>query len=166
MPSSPGTACSPAPQQLGPLLTGSAVSLAWAVTATAMAYLLFVRRDFTSMANDGSMRRVITFGVLPLAGVLAVSAWVLAGVTGSTGSGLEQDKVQRSLATAFAHLYRLQSSELYHLKSPRLRLRVTASCTKGGVMSSPGRARKRLALHHLLASPWRQPRDRTGHLPA
>ena len=126
------------PQQLGPLLTGSAMSLAWAVTATAMAYLLFVRRDFTSMANDGSVRRVITFGILPLAGVLAVSAGVLAGVTGSTGSGLQQDKVQQALGTAFAHLYRLQSSELYHLNVTEAQLRVAASCTKGGAMSTPG----------------------------
>ncbi len=126
------------PRQLGPLLTGSAVSLAWAVTATAMAYLLFVRRDFTSTANDGSVRRVITFGIAPLAGVLAVSAGVLAGVTGSTGAGLEQDKVQVSLATAFGHLYRLQSSELYHLNVTEAQLRVAASCTKGGVASAAG----------------------------
>jgi ABC-2 type transport system permease protein len=126
------------PQQLGPLLTGSAVSLAWAVTATAMAYLLFVRRDFTSMANDGSVRRVITFGILPLAGVLAVSAGVLAGVTGSTGAGLQQDKVQQSLATEFAHLYRLQSAELYHLNVTEAQLRVATSCTKGGTISPQG----------------------------
>lgn len=126
------------PRQLGPLLTGSAVSLAWAVTATAMAYLLFVRRDFTSTADDGSVRRVITFGILPLAGVLAVSAGVLAGVTGSTGSGLEQDKVQLSLATAFGQLYRLQASELYHLNVTEAQLRVAATCTKGGVKSPAG----------------------------
>jgi ABC-2 type transport system permease protein len=125
------------PQQLGPLLAGIAVSLAWAVTATSMAYLLFVRRDFTSMANDGSVRRVLTFGVLPLAGVLAVSAGVLAGAGGSTGSGIEQGKVQQSLATAFAHLYRLQSGELYHLNVTEAQLRVAAGCTKGGGMSAP-----------------------------
>jgi ABC-2 type transport system permease protein len=133
------------PQQLGPLLTGSAVSLAWAVTATAMAYLLFVRRDFTAMANDGSVRRVITFGVLPLAGVLAVSAGVLAvsagvlaGATGATGSGIDQDKVQQSLATEFGHLYRLQSGELYHLNVTEAQLRVSASCAKGGATSASG----------------------------
>jgi ABC-2 type transport system permease protein len=114
------------------------VSLAWAVTATAMAYLLFVRRDFTAMANDGSVRRVITFGVLPLAGVLAVSAGVLAGATGATGSGIGQDKVQQSLATEFAHLYRLQSGELYHLNVTEAQLRVSASCTKGGATSTSG----------------------------
>src|SRR6185369_14523386 len=36
-----------APAQPGPLLVGVAVSLGWAVTATALAYRVFVRRDFT-----------------------------------------------------------------------------------------------------------------------
>jgi len=123
------------PQQLGPLLIGIAVSLAWAVTATAMAYLLFVRRDFTSTANDGSVRRVLTYGVLPLAGVLVVSAGVLAGVTGATGSGITLDKVQQSLATDFANLYPLQYSELYHGTVTEAQLRVTATCTKDGGLS-------------------------------
>lgn len=42
------------PAQLGPLLIAVAVSLAWAVVATALAYVLFVRRDFTNPAHDGS----------------------------------------------------------------------------------------------------------------
>ena len=61
------------PQQLEPLLIGIAVSLVWAVVATALAYLLFLRRDFTNLNNDGAGRRVLTLGVLPLAGVLAVT---------------------------------------------------------------------------------------------
>jgi ABC-2 type transport system permease protein len=125
------------PQQLGPLLIGIGVSLAWAVTATAMAYLLFMRRDFTSMAHDGSVRRVLTFGVLPLAGLLAASAGVIAGATGATGSGIEKAGVQKSLATAFAHLYRQQASELNHVNVTEAQLRVTASCNKGGGMSVP-----------------------------
>src|SRR5579875_854623 len=48
------------PPMLGPLLTGIAVSLVWAVAATALAYVLFMRRDFTSVASDGSVRRAIT----------------------------------------------------------------------------------------------------------
>src|SRR6185437_5583337 len=125
------------PQQLGPLSIGIAVSLAWAVTATAMAYLLFMRRDFTSMAHDGSVRRVLAFGVLPLAVLLAVSAGVIAGATGATGSGIEKAQVQQSLATAFAHLYRQQASELNHVNVTEAQLRVTASCNKGGGMSVP-----------------------------
>jgi ABC-2 type transport system permease protein len=119
------------PQILGPLLTGIAVSLAWAVTATALAYVLFMRRDFTSLANDGSMRRAITFGILPLLGVWALSAGVVAAATGATGSGIDAGQLQRSLATSFAHLYRLQSQEVNHLNVTEAQLRTTASCTKG-----------------------------------
>ena len=119
------------PAQLGPLLTGTGVSLAWAIAATMLAYLLFMRRDFTSMAHDGSVRRAITFGILPLLGLAAVAAGVVAAATEATGSGIDQYKVQRSLATAFAHLYRLQSQQLNHLSVTEAQLRVTASCTKG-----------------------------------
>jgi ABC-2 type transport system permease protein len=125
------------PQQLGPLLIGIAVSLAWAVTATTLAYLLFMRRDFTSLGHDGSGRRAITFGILPLAGLIALTAGVVALATGATGSGIEQGKVQQSLATAFAHLYRLQSSQLYHMNVTESQLRVTTTCNKGGGMVAP-----------------------------
>jgi ABC-2 type transport system permease protein len=124
------------PQQLGPLLIGIAVSLAWAAAATTLAYLLFIRRNFTNPANDGSGRRAITFGVLPLAALLAVTAGVVAAATGATGSGIEQDKVQRSLATEFAHLYRLQSSQLNHMNVTEAQLGVTASCTKGSGLAA------------------------------
>jgi ABC-2 type transport system permease protein len=119
------------PQILGPVLTGIAVSLAWAVTATALAYVLFMRRDFTSLADDGSMRRAITFGILPLLGVWVLSAGVVAAATGATGSGIDAGKLQRSLATSFAHLYRLQSEEVNHVNVTEAQLRTTASCTKG-----------------------------------
>ena len=125
------------PQQLGPLLIGIAVSLAWAVTATTLAYLLFMRRDFTSLGHDGSGRRAVTFGILPLAGLIALTAGVVALATGATGSGIEQGKVQQSLATAFAHLYRLQSSQLYHMNVTEPQLRVTTTCNKGGGMIAP-----------------------------
>lgn len=127
------------PPTLGPMLTGIAVSLAWAVTATALAYVLFMRRDFTSLANDGSIRRAITFGILPLLGVWVLSAGVLAAATGATGSGIDASKLQPSLATSFGHLYRLQSQELYHLNVTEVQLRVTASCTKGqGLVAQEG----------------------------
>ena len=45
------------PAQTGPLLVGIAVSLAWAVAASALAYRLFMRRDFTDLAYDGVGRR-------------------------------------------------------------------------------------------------------------
>jgi ABC-2 type transport system permease protein len=127
------------PQQPGPLLTGIAVSLAWAITATLLAYLVFMRRDFTSLANDGSVRRAVTFAVLPLLGLTVLTAGVVAVATGATGSGIGPGKVQRSLATAFAHFYRLQSQELNHMDVTVAQLRVTASCTKGsGLVAQDG----------------------------
>ncbi|NUH40361.1 ABC transporter permease [Streptomyces samsunensis] len=119
------------PRQLGPLLIGIVVSLVWAVVATALAYVLFVRRDFTSLAHEGSGRRAITVGVLPLVGVAAASFAVVAATTSATGSGIEQDKVQRSLATAFAHLYRMQTDQLNRPAVTEAQLKATASCNKG-----------------------------------
>ena len=120
------------PPMLGQVLTGIAVSLAWAVTATALAYALFVRRDFTNLANDGSMRRAITFGILPLLGVWALSAGVVAAATGATGSGIDASKLQQSLATSFAHIYPVQTQEVNHLNVTAAQLRASASCTRGG----------------------------------
>ncbi|MGW2963304.1 ABC transporter permease [Streptomyces sp. NPDC001220] len=123
------------PAQLAPLLTAVAVSLVWAVLATVLAHVLFVRRDFTNPAYDGSGRRAITLGVLPLAALTAVTVAAVAVATPSTGSGIEQDKVQKSLATVFAHLYRLQTDQLHRPAVTEARLRATAACTK-----SDGRA--------------------------
>jgi len=127
------------PPQLGSLIAGVAASLAWAVVATALAYLLFMRRDFTSLAHDGSVRRAITFGIAPLLAVWVLSAAVVAAATGATGSGIDQAKLQRSLATSFAHLYRVQGQEVNHLNVTEAQLRVTASCTKGsGLVADEG----------------------------
>ncbi|MFJ9351191.1 ABC transporter permease [Streptomyces sp. NPDC101237] len=118
------------PTQLAPLLTGVAVSLAWAVLATALAYALFVRRDFTNPAYDGSGRRALVLGVLPLAALTAVTVGAVAVAAPSTGSGIAQDKVQTSLATVFAHLYRLQTRELHRPAVTEEQLGATAMCTK------------------------------------
>jgi ABC-2 type transport system permease protein len=123
------------PAQLGPLLTGIVVSLVWAVVATALAYLLFLRRDFTNLTDDGSARRALTAGVLPLAGLLAVTIAVLPAVTTATytGSGIQQAKVEHSLATAFGHLYRLQTDQLHRPAVTEAQLKASAACTKGNV---------------------------------
>jgi ABC-2 type transport system permease protein len=118
------------PQQLSPLLIGIAVSLAWAIVATALAYVLFTRRDFTNLTNDGAGRKALTFGVLPMLGVFAVTIGIIAGATGATGSGIDQPKIQRSVATAFAHLYRLQEQELHRPPVTEAQLQVSASCVK------------------------------------
>ena len=127
------------PPQLGSLIVGVAVSLAWAAVATALAYRIFMRRDFTSLAHDGSVRRAITLGIAPLLLVWALSAAVVAAATGATGSGIDRAKLQQSLATSFAHLYRVQSQEVYHLNVTEAQLQVTASCTKGsGLVADEG----------------------------
>ena len=118
------------PAQLAPLLIGVAVSLVWAALATALAYLLFVRRDFTNPAYDGSGRRALTVGLLPLTALTALTVGVVAVATPSTGSGIGQDKVQRSLATAFAHLYRMQTDQLHRPAVTEAQLRTSAACTK------------------------------------
>ncbi|MFC1419087.1 ABC transporter permease [Streptacidiphilus cavernicola] len=119
------------PSQLDPLLISIGVSLLWAVVATALAYALFVRRDFTNASYDGAGRRAVAFGVLPLAGLLAVTVGGVAVATPSTGSGIDRDKVQRSAATAFAHLYRMQTDELNRPAVTEAQLRVSAACDKG-----------------------------------
>ncbi|GHE05043.1 ABC transporter permease [Streptomyces alanosinicus] len=122
------------PAQLGPLVIGIVVSLVWAVTATLIAYLLFLRRDFTDLSDDGSARRAVTAGLFPLAGLVAVTVAVVAVTTGATtGSGIQQDKVQRSLAEDFAHLYRMQTAQLHRPAVTEAQLRSSAACTKGDV---------------------------------
>ncbi|MFF9283001.1 ABC transporter permease [Streptomyces griseosporeus] len=121
------------PVQLTPLLIGVVVALVWAVTATTLAFVLFVRRDFTHPADDASGRRAVAAGVLPLAGLVAVTVAVVAATTSASGSGIDRDKVQRALATEFAHLYRLQTEQLHRPAVTEAQVRATATCDKGSV---------------------------------
>ncbi|MFD5562548.1 ABC transporter permease [Kitasatospora griseola] len=125
------------PVQAGPLLIGVAVALVWAVAATALARFLFLRRDFTGPAHDGSGRRALVLGALLPAALLAVTVGVLTPTAGAAGSGIGQDKVQRSVATAFAHLYRLQTAELNRPDVTEAQLQVTAACDKGSDRVEP-----------------------------
>ena len=120
------------PHQTGPLVLGLAVSLAWTVAATAVAYRLFLRRDFTDLAHDGSGRRVLVRAVVPLTALLAVTVGVVGAAVPATGSGIDRAKLQTSLATAYAHGYRLQSQELHRPDVTEQQLRTTAACDKGG----------------------------------
>ncbi|MEO3874979.1 ABC transporter permease [Nonomuraea sp. B12E4] len=120
------------PAQTGPLLIGFVVSLAWAVLATALAYRIFLRRDFTDLTFDGSGRQILVAAVVPLAVLVALSVGVIAGATPATGSGIERAKLQDSLATVYGHLYRLQTRELHRPDVTEAQLQATASCDKGG----------------------------------
>ncbi|MGA8113984.1 MAG: ABC transporter permease [Actinocatenispora sp.] len=122
-----------APAQLGAMLIGIAVSLAWAVVATALAYRLFLRRDFTDLAYEGSGRRALLTGLLPLTGLVVVTLVVVAVAIPATGTGIQRAKLQDSLATAYAHLYRLQARDLHRPDVAEAQLRATASCDKGGL---------------------------------
>jgi len=120
------------PAQTGPLVIGIAVSLTWAMAAAALAYRLFMRRDFTDVAYDGFGRRVVVGAVMPLAVLFAVTVGVIASATPASGSGIDRAKLDRSLATAFAHLYRMQTGELHRPDVTEAQLGTGASCDKGG----------------------------------
>jgi ABC-2 type transport system permease protein len=120
------------PAQTGPLVAALAVSLAWALAAAALAYLLFMRRDFTDLAYDGVGRRVLARAALPLAALLAVTVGVVATATPASGSGIDKAKLDGSLRSAFAHLYRLQTGELHRPDVTEAQLRTGATCDKGG----------------------------------
>ncbi|RYU14790.1 ABC transporter permease [Nocardioides iriomotensis] len=119
------------PAQLGPFWVGLVVSLSWTVLATLLAYRLFVRRDFTDLANDGSSRLVLR-GFAPLAVLVVVTTVVVAATTGATGSGIEKAKVEAALSTSFSNLYVLQTDQLNRPPVTVSQLGTTTSCEKGG----------------------------------
>jgi ABC-2 type transport system permease protein len=134
------------------LLINVVVSLVWAAVTGALAYRMFLRRDFTSPTHDGSGRRALTAGVLPLAGLLAVSIGVIAATTPSTGSGITKDKVQDSVAVAFAHLYRMQTQQLHRPAVTEAQVQASAACTKGdggGTNDGPGNDWRCVVTWHL-----------------
>ena len=120
--------------QTGPLVVGVLVALAWAVLATAVAYRLFLRRDFTDLANDGSGVRLVVAGLLPLAALTAVCALVVALVLPVSGTGVDKSALERSLATTYGHLYRLQTAELNRPPVTEAQLQTSAACDKGGTL--------------------------------
>jgi ABC-2 type transport system permease protein len=119
------------PAQTGPFTVGILVSLVWAVVSTGLAYLLFVRRDFTDLAYDGS-GRALGAAVLPLAALVALTGGGAAATTTADGSGIGKEKLEASLGTAFAHLYRLQTDQLHRPAVTEAQLHASADCDKGG----------------------------------
>lgn len=120
------------PAQLGPFWVGLVVSLSWAALATFLAYLLFLRRDFTDLANDGAGRRFVVGGLAPLVGLVAVTTLVVAATTGATGSGIVKSKIEAALSTSFANLYVLQTEQLHRPPVTAAKLHATTTCDKGG----------------------------------
>ncbi|MBC7558979.1 MAG: ABC transporter permease [Dermatophilaceae bacterium] len=120
------------PAHIGPLLIGVLVSLVWAAVATGLAYVLFLRRDFTDLSNDGAGRRTLVAAALPLAVLVGVTTLVLSTVTPASGTGIEKGKLERSLATAFAHLYVLQTQQMHRPSVTETQLATSATCDKAG----------------------------------
>ncbi len=120
------------PLQTGPLLVSLCISAAWIVVTTAVAYLLFVRRDFTDLAPGRSARRSLLVGAVSVSLLVGVSIVGVALTTPARGSGIARSQVEQSLATSFAHLYRLQSRELRRPDVTEAQLRTSASCYRAG----------------------------------
>jgi ABC-2 type transport system permease protein len=120
------------PGQTDQLVLSVVVSLAWAFATTALAYVVFLRRDFTDLGYDGAGRRVLATAVLPLGALLAATVGIVTVATPGSGSGIDRPTLDRSLAVAFGHLYRMQSRELHRPDVTEQQLRTSASCDKGG----------------------------------
>ncbi|MBO0767847.1 MAG: hypothetical protein J2O48_04095, partial [Solirubrobacterales bacterium] len=85
--------------------------------------------------------RLVAGAVLPLLCLFAVTVGALALIVPGSGSGISKAKLDRSLSTAFAHLYRMQTSELHRPAVTEAQLHASASCDKGGGLeadSGPG----------------------------
>ena len=143
------------PAQTGPLVIGIAVSLVLAAATFALAYRLFMRRDFTDLAYDGVGRRVLVGAVLPLVVLFAVAVGVIAGTTSASGSGIDRAKLNSSLATTFGHLYRMQTAELHRPAVTEAELGTNATCDKGGGLgadSGPGNDWRCVVRWHLAGT--------------
>ena len=152
------------PAQTGPLLVSIAVCLTWAAGAAGLAHWVFVRRDFTGAAYDGAGRRTLgATALIPAALVGAVALLLTLGEP--RGSGIDKQKLEVSLSTAFAHLYRLQTEQLHRPPVTESQLDTSADCDKGGdrvADAGPGNDWRCVVT-------WRLPgagRGGLGHLPA
>ena len=90
---------------------------------------------------------------------------MIAVATSASGSGIDKAKLDRSLATSFAHLYRMQTDELHRPAVTEAQLRTSAACDKGGSRVDdvgPGNDWRCVVTWHLPGST----RDRLGDLPA
>ena len=156
------------PAQTGPLLIGLAVSLAWAVDRdraglpAVPAPRLHRPRRTTGRAAASSW-----VGLLPLAGLVALTVLAVGagGAAPVAGSGIEQAKLQDSLATAYAHLYRLQTQQLHRPDVTEAQLQSHRGLRQGRLPSRRRGSGQRLAVRRVLA-PARRGRSWHRHLPA
>ncbi len=127
------------PVQTRPLLLGFVVSVVWIVVPTLLAYAAFRRRDFTDLQHDGSVGRTVRYLAAPLAGLVLLGALGSApAVADPAGSGVSKGGLERALATSFAHLYRLQTTQLGRPAVTEAQLRTTAACDKAGSADDAG----------------------------
>jgi len=127
--------------QVRTVLVGVLVSVVWAVVASALAFRIFTRRNFTDVAYDGAGRRLVVQAGVPFVALLLAGGAAVAAATPAVGSGIDKAKIERSLATAYAHLYRRQAHQLHRPDVTEQQLRTAASCDKGGSLvadSGPG----------------------------
>ena len=120
------------PVQAGPIVLVLAIDLAWATVALAVAYRIFLRRDFADLANDGAAPRLLVAAVAPLLALTGLSALALATLSPAAGSGIDRPRLEHSLSTVFGHLYRLQTRELHRPDVSERQLAASAVCDKGG----------------------------------
>ncbi len=152
------------PAQTSSVVVGVVVSLVWAVAATALAYRVFARRDFTELTHDGSGRRSFTAAVLPLTALLALTVAVVAPprpppARASPGRN-STVRSRRPTATSTASSRATCTAR----RSPR------RSCTPAPPATRAAhcrrrRSRQRLALRRHVAHP-RGHGHRAGDLPA
>lgn len=143
------------PAQVGPVVVAVMVSLLWAMAAAALAYRLFMRRDFTEPAYDGAGRRIAVQAAVPLVALLLLTVAVLSVATPVSASGIDRPKLEASLAASYAHLYRLQTRELHRPDVTEQQLQTTASCDKGADLVAdhgPGNDWRCVVTWHLPGS--------------
>jgi len=144
------------PAQTRSIAVAMAVALVWALVATVVAHRLFLRRDFTDVAYDGLGREIVLWTVLPAVALVVVTIGALAaflpGSGSGSGSGVDKAKLDASLATTYAHLYRMQTAQLHRPEVTEAQLGASASCDKGGSLvedAGPGNDWRCVVTWHL-----------------
>ena len=150
--------------QTGPILIGVAVDLVWAAVAAALAYRIFLRRDFTDPAYDGAGPRVLMLTGAALLALVALTGRRLGPVRAvelghrpAEARALRRDGLRPPVSPA--------NRRAAPAGGNRGRARDNGRLRQGRRAGRRFRARQRLALHRVLA-PARHSRRRNCDLPA